>query len=559
MSSVRWWLVAVLSLAFTSVADAQWAPGGVAFPITPYEQWALIPDGAGGVLSVFQPVPGTRDLRTQRVLADGTLDPLNGASGQFVARSAYGFGISRAIDDGAGGVLVSFVRCGPIAPHSPCWEYGTKWLLRSAHGAPVPSWPDTGIALVADGRGDPAPIVGDGAFGMIALLDSTVMRWSGAGAALWVPEPGRAGVRVTLSTMPKSGLQIAPDGAGGLIAAWTEQPVPGSPLRTVLMNGISPAGERTWDDFGIEFASGNNVALRGLSPDGAGGVYLAWTFPIASSPGTADSVLVQHVDATATPLWDPAGVPAGRLPSGAGVTLWPAGQDDVALVVTGMSGAWRAQKLSQGACAWPGAPSGVEVGVPGVLQVSLRVLPASAGALFVAWTEARLVRQAPWLTLLDASGGVAAGWTLEGTALDAGADDAWLDALLPGSTADECIVGWTRPATVYLGLVDQVVQKATTAGVLSVPPAPAALALAAPWPNPARDGWTVRFSLPAAGDATVELFDVAGRRVGGERLRAAAAGPRQVRLDAGGLAPGVYRLRLRAAAGERTRMVVLAR
>ena len=77
---------------------------------------------------------------------------------------------------------------------------------------------------------------------------------------------------------------------------------------------------------------------------------------------------------------------------------------------------------------------------------------------------------------------------------------------------------------------------------------PAVLALARPMPNPAHGPATLRFSLPAAGTARLEVLDVSGRRVWGY-AQALAAGPHSIawdgRDDAGRrLGPGLYLVRL---------------
>lgn len=93
------------------------------------------------------------------------------------------------------------------------------------------------------------------------------------------------------------------------------------------------------------------------------------------------------------------------------------------------------------------------------------------------------------------------------------------------------------------------------------PPAPAALAFAleAPTPNPVRGATlTVRFALPAAGAARVELLDVAGRRVSERVLSAATAGRHTVTLGRErALEPGVYLVRLSQGERHATRRVVV--
>jgi hypothetical protein len=89
-----------------------------------------------------------------------------------------------------------------------------------------------------------------------------------------------------------------------------------------------------------------------------------------------------------------------------------------------------------------------------------------------------------------------------------------------------------------------------------------ALALAAPFPNPSlRGSVTLRFTLPTAGSARVEIFDVAGRQVWQRQVGGLAAGPYSVlwdgRTTAGRTAgPGVYLAKLTTEVGSRTARMV---
>jgi hypothetical protein len=72
------------------------------------------------------------------------------------------------------------------------------------------------------------------------------------------------------------------------------------------------------------------------------------------------------------------------------------------------------------------------------------------------------------------------------------------------------------------------------------------LALLGAWPNPARHDLAVAFALPAGGSGgTLELIDLAGRRVAARELSGLAAGRHQVALlERRALPPGVYLVRL---------------
>lgn len=100
------------------------------------------------------------------------------------------------------------------------------------------------------------------------------------------------------------------------------------------------------------------------------------------------------------------------------------------------------------------------------------------------------------------------------------------------------------------------VRRATT----SVPEAggPDALRVALAGPNPVRDVARFRFQLPHAGDATLELFDVAGRRTASRVTGFYGAGAHETSVDAARLAPGVYGARLTSGGASVTTRVVRA-
>jgi hypothetical protein len=86
----------------------------------------------------------------------------------------------------------------------------------------------------------------------------------------------------------------------------------------------------------------------------------------------------------------------------------------------------------------------------------------------------------------------------------------------------------------------------------------AAFAVAQNVPNPARAKTTVAFSVPAACDATLTVYDLAGRRVA-SRVIAAKAGPNELDVDVSALAPGVYTYRLEAAGEAAAKRMVVVR
>ena len=77
--------------------------------------------------------------------------------------------------------------------------------------------------------------------------------------------------------------------------------------------------------------------------------------------------------------------------------------------------------------------------------------------------------------------------------------------------------------------------------------------------NPVQGSATVRFELAAPGRAQVALFDALGRRVAVLADGAVGAGVQTATLDAGGLATGVYVLRLQTEAGTVSRTLTVVR
>ncbi len=78
-------------------------------------------------------------------------------------------------------------------------------------------------------------------------------------------------------------------------------------------------------------------------------------------------------------------------------------------------------------------------------------------------------------------------------------------------------------------------------------------------PNPIRSGAGVTFGMAASGRAKLALFDAQGRRIAVLASGTFAAGRHPVRLDASGLPPGLYLLRLDTDTGSTTQAVTVAR
>jgi hypothetical protein len=93
----------------------------------------------------------------------------------------------------------------------------------------------------------------------------------------------------------------------------------------------------------------------------------------------------------------------------------------------------------------------------------------------------------------------------------------------------------------------------------NAPAEPARLLELAPVRSSSRGGFLVSFTLPRESEVTLELLDVAGRRVRSQRLETLAAGSHDVEFAAGQLAPGYYIVRLRTLEAAMSRPAIVTR
>jgi hypothetical protein len=99
-----------------------------------------------------------------------------------------------------------------------------------------------------------------------------------------------------------------------------------------------------------------------------------------------------------------------------------------------------------------------------------------------------------------------------------------------------------------------------TLGVDTTRQAPLRFALYPGMPNPFRGGTVLRFELPVASEASLEVYDVAGRRVAEPlKPKRLLAGRHSVTFRGEGLRSGVYFCRLKAGRFEQTQKIVLIR
>lgn len=157
-------------------------------------------------------------------------------------------------------------------------------------------------------------------------------------------------------------------------------------------------------------------------------------------------------------------------------------------------------------------------------------------------------------------------WQLAEPALAArlerlGPRGAWLDAgavALDGAGGASASFETSEPGKHAFRLAAAVpgesgLARSDSAWVDTTPPAEGSARLAPVWPNPARGGARVSFTLPAGGPVKLEVYDVLGRRAYGRDLGVLGAGRYEMEIAPGHrFRPGVYFAVLRAGAERRS-------
>ncbi|MEM6327178.1 MAG: T9SS type A sorting domain-containing protein [Bacteroidota bacterium] len=115
-----------------------------------------------------------------------------------------------------------------------------------------------------------------------------------------------------------------------------------------------------------------------------------------------------------------------------------------------------------------------------------------------------------------------------------------------------------REATTSYDSGDRFALVVTPARIVSTEAGGEPFALGAVSPNPTRGAAEVSLSLPEASEVTVSVFDAMGREVGSVR-QATAAGSHRLGVPVGGLAPGVYVVRVESPSGTATRRLTVVR
>jgi len=543
-------------------ARAAWDPDGNRLSSQPrgsVVNHAAMPFGEGGVLAVWATYDAANDnageIRAQALDYDGNVLPVWPAQGVLLAHAPGVGQFPALIPDGAGGAYVLWWMVTAIG------NFRIQHLTRT--GAIASGWPAAGLALAGyihsgirlapDGAGGvyvathESPVGVEGA-SRLRRLDpegNTAAGWPVDGVALDLP-PGYFGI------------DLAPDGEGGVYAAWAEKRETGHYVIVLHRYTAAAMAHPLWPPGGVRVGDSGDpshyVGASDLILDGTGGLYVGWShsgfgcMPCDEAcPCPGQYVTRLEGNGAVASGWTAAGLYVGEagenVPDGAGGLLigTTSSQGEVqhsrdyrALVV----------RVGPDGSAAPGwSLSGNPVCANPRGQRPPAVAPDGAGGVFVSWADTRVdLAAAPYVSRLTASGSIADGWPAEGCLVSAAAR--WVDRpqLVPGR-AGEAIVLWSDFRSGQYQLYATGI-RAASAGLLAAP----GVDVTDIRPNPAIGGFWANVSVREPEAATLELLDLGGRRIESWTVAGGRKSAMWVHTSRT-LAPGLYWLRLRQGSG----------
>jgi hypothetical protein len=572
----------------TAEGAVSWTADGVAICTDTHGQYeyAIASDGAGGAIVTWTDYRNAHtNIYAQRISAAGMVQwPADGVA---ICTAGDGQSAPAIVSDGAGGAIIAWMdqRVGG-------WGTINIYAQRISAAGAV-QWLVDGVPLcTADGNQEVPRIVSDGVGGAIVTwqdfrnstdYDIYAQRVSADGTVLWAASDG---VALCVTPNQQKYPKIVADGASGAIVSWMD--LRSGATWDIYAQRVLAGGAVLWTAEGVALstATGNQM-FPTITTDGAGGAIVTWN----DYRGSDDDIYSQRISDVGAALWMADGVPlctaAGRqiepitVSDGAGgaiVTWYDQRNGDTNNDIYG-------QRISAGgSIPWPA--DGVAISTASSHQDLPAIVADGAGGAIVAWEDRRsggydIYAQRVWTdgstpVLLSL---VSADVTADGVKLAwfAGENASAVATVYRSPAGGE----WTRigeitaDGTGYLRYTDPIDAMAARVGYrlgiveagieglygemwLDLPAGnvPLAFALDPVRPNPSRGGaLTVRFSVPSASPARLELLDVAGRRIASHEV-----GIGQHTLDLGQgqrLAPGLYLVRLTHGTNTRTTRVAV--
>ena len=520
----------------------------------------MAPDGTGGTYVVW--VDGSFRWRLQRLRADLTIPKPWPAAGLALTTERESSRIYPVLAaDGRGGVYVAWAEQATNGDMS-------AWLLRvRPDGRPARGWPDGGVMLT-----EPSPMVTYPS--LVRSVKGAAVAWvearNGAG---WIRLAARDGDGRALTNWPADGVSLkacecslgdatllASDGRAGLFLGWMESRERLSDLKVSYVSELAGT-PRTWT-LASAAVPPHAIQLEShpeLVADGLGGAIVVWADERSLETRTGKDLtdaFAQRIDPSAQEAWTPTA--RGHHPIAAG----PGYQMNPHVVSDGKGGAFfawneqgpfttaagrlqRLDALGRVAAGWPAGGMALGLEVAGLI-------PDLEGGALAIWTDSTGAHLQRFESRGSPEHGGAAPFSLgpatgrwnvriaadgRGGAFMAWEERGEIPAPEPGGSNDAVDVALRRRLQIKVLIQHLNLESGVASPIVQLPisgPAAISFAVHPIAPNPARGPCRINFDLPTAGPVTIDVFDVAGRRVA--RLanqKPFEAGSRSVSWDLG--------------------------
>lgn len=543
-----------------STAHATWLTDGnlVCGATTNQNGSVAISDGAGGAFIAWtDPRNGSNDIYMQRV--NGAGNALWAADGIAVCTAALAQDYAALVSDGAGGVIVAWSDARNATTFYDIYA-------QRINSSGVAQWTANGVVVCTATRGQYYPhMTSNGAGGAIVTWDDDratnsdvyAARLTAAGAT---PD-GASGIPVATGAAVQSGASLIPYGGGGAIMAWTDSR---NGSFDIYAARLSSAGV-VLDAAGIAVCtSGGDQYYPNTVADGVGGAIMVW------SDARAPAIYAQRITSLGVVQWAANGVAVAATGTGSVFTRPEAIADGAGGAII----AWwdffgvtsydvMAQRInSSGATQW--TPDDLKVCALSSEAREPVMVSDNAGGVVIAWRDNRNGGPTYDIFAQRVLPGGTVAWPTNGVPVcQADLDQNYLTAASDGAGGVICAWADKRDFTA----TDIYAQRIGSSGLVptGVGDTPSAAFRVLPaWPNPFTGETTLAVLLNTPSDVSVDVFDVAGRRVRRFAFSHVPAGERQITIvsrdDAGhALSSGVYFCRVRANGAFHTQRLVLVR
>ncbi len=479
---------------------------------------------------------------------------------------------TRAIPDGTGGCFLVWIQSGEYCEEGcSYYEPGRLRIQRlTARGTPAPGWPAEGF-IVSDKLAGPAN-------GFVASDDGRKGVWiAWQGDGLFARHVGPSGTHtgeseLTVSTGAgwQSLPQIVGDRFGGAYVFWSEGAAGGFPRGRIRGQHYDAGAHADWGADGQSVSTGTYDLRRG-SPSAvitrSGDAVVAWS----GVNGATENIFAARVTRAGRSPWQRDLIVCGAEATQADVHIVAEPDDEVLI-------AWRdarpaagayAQRLDRhGRALW--AKDGVPVSPGAGDRTSLVMCEDGVGGAFLAWTD-RVLEWSVLATRIDRRGRPADGWSAQATPvchrIDAPYYDQAMSLGIEPTGPQAAMVCWqdfrippTAPQVGFdeASFVMRLGRSGPGAPAAAFPSAPPVVspapqlvvarspsfAIQSVFPNPSQGAAAIRLSLADDSPASLEVFDLAGRRIS-RRVVGGTPGEQVVPLSPDRrLSPGVYLVRL---------------